>query len=456
MEPISLKELLEATQGEILLSNNDDKYIKNIIIDSRKVKENELYIPIIGERFDGHSFLEDAYNNGCRDFLIDQNHSFEKSDANIIKVEDTTKALLDISKYYKLKFKIKYVAVTGSTGKTTTKDMIQAVLNSKYDTLKNEGNLNNKIGVPLTLFNLNKNHEACVIEMGMSYANEIERLANVVEPQISVISNIGYSHIGNLGSKRNIYKAKMEIIDRFNDENTLIVNGDDEYLSELKVQKTSYEILSFGFREDNHLYCKSYENKDDGMKFKVIMNGEGMEFFIKTKGKHNIYNAMSAILVGMKMNLSVEEIQIGFDNYISSDMRLKIEKIKDFKVINDCYNASPDSMIGALQVLKEFEGRKIAVLGDMLEMGEYSSFVHKEIGKHIDAKIDILITVGNDSKLIGESKKSGESKHYHFSNNNEAKIFINELTKKDDVILFKASRGLKLEEIINHLKKLEV
>lgn len=452
---MSVHELIMGSNG-VLAFGNEDTMINGVSIDTRTIQKDQVYVAIMGESLDGHDFLMKAYEKGVRSFIIDENHSFEKEDSNVIVVKDTTQALLDISKYYKSKFKFSYVAVTGSTGKTTTKDMIHCVLSSRYNTLKTEGNFNNKIGVPLTLFNLNKGKESCVIELGMSFAGEISRLVEVVEPDISVISNIGVSHIGNLGSQENIYKAKMEIVDRFNDDNTLIVNGDDKFLCRLKTQKRDFEILSFGFREDNHMYCKSYENTADGIEFEVIMNGESYGFFVPAKGKHNIYNAMSAILVGMKMNLSVDQIQEGLRNFKNGKMRLDIIEAGNDIVINDCYNASPDSMKSALDVLGEIDGKnRIAILGDMLEMGEFAEESHRMVGKFIDEKISVLLTLGQDSRYIGiEAKDHNENLLcHHFEDKKSLMESLEKLLSGNDAILVKSSRGMHMEEIVQYLQK---
>ena len=457
MEALSVKDLLQATNGNLISGNELDE-INNIAIDSRKAKLGDVFIAIIGENLDGHKFMQSALDNGCKTFIKNRSNSikFESSDINLIEVDDTTIALGDIAKYYKEKFVIPYIGVTGSVGKTTTKDMIYAAISNNFDTLKNEGNFNNHIGVPLTLFNLNKKHECAIIEMGMSNFNEIEYLANIVNPNIGVISNIGLSHIENLGSQDGILKAKLEITTNFDENNILIVNGDDEYLSKVCKEDCNYNLKTFGFNSNNDVYCTEYIMSEDSINFKCIINGKEEAIFIPTVGKHNIYNAMAAILVGLTLGMKLEDIKLGLRGFTASKMRLDIFKKDDLTIINDAYNASPDSMKAALDILGRYEKRRVAILGDMFEMGEHSEYGHRLVGESSINNVDVLITVGDMSKFIGyEAKKLGLDSNniYHFKTKELAIESLDSLINKDDAVLVKASRGMKLEEIVEYLSK---
>ena len=457
MEALSVKDLLQATNGNLISGNELDE-INNIAIDSRKAKLGDVFIAIIGENLDGHKFMQSALDNGCKTFIKNRSNSikFESSDINLIEVDDTTIALGDIAKYYKEKFVIPYIGVTGSVGKTTTKDMIYAAISNNFDTLKNEGNFNNHIGVPLTLFNLNKKHECAIIEMGMSNFNEIEYLANIVNPKIGVISNIGLSHIENLGSQDGILKAKLEITTNFDENNILIVNGDDEYLSKVCKEDCNYNLKTFGFNSNNDVYCTEYIMSEDSINFKCIINGKEEAIFIPTVGKHNIYNAMAAILVGLTLGMKLEDIKLGLRGFTASKMRLDIFKKDDLTIINDAYNASPDSMKAALDILGRYEKRRVAILGDMFEMGEHSEYGHRLVGESSINNVDVLITVGDMSKFISdEAKKLGLDSNniYHFKTKELAIESLDSLINKDDAVLVKASRGMKLEEIVEYLSK---
>ncbi len=456
MDYMTIKEIIDATKGKFIQGNIKD-IIGSISTDTRRIKDGDLFIPLIGESFDGHDFIEKAWEKGAKAFLKDEKHdlNFPLENINIIEVKDTVKALGDLAKYYKNKFPIQYIGVTGSTGKTTTKDMLYAVLSKNYKTLKNEGNFNNHIGLPLTIFNLNEEYECAILEMGMSSTGEIEYLANIVDPQIGVISNIGLSHIENLGSQENILKAKLEITSNFKEEDILIVNGDDPYLKTLKNKNMSYHIKSFGFGKDNTIYCSEYKMNEGGIDITCVINEKEEVFFIPARGKHNIYNAMAGILVGLTMRLSVEQIRKGLLEFKSGKMRLDIIKKNDRIVINDAYNASPDSMKAALDILGEYkENRKIAILGDMLEMGEYAEKGHRLLGDYIKDKGDILITVGKNALYIAlQAKEEGfkEENILHFNKNEEVIEYLKDILKEKDVILVKGSRGMKLEEIVEFL-----
>ncbi len=455
MEALSIRELLLATNG-LLVTGNELEEIQSIEIDSRKSKLGDVFVAIIGENLDGHNFMQSALNNGCKTFIKNKSNSikFGSSDINLIEVDDTTKALGDIAKYYKNKFLIPYIGVTGSVGKTTTKDMIYAAISNKYETLKNEGNFNNHIGVPLTLFNLNKEHECAIIEMGMSNFYEIEYLANMVNPKIGVISNIGLSHIENLGSQDGILKAKLEITTNFNESNILIVNGDDEYLRKICKDDCKYQLKTFGFNTNNDIYCTEYHMDEDSINFKCMINGKVENIFIPTVGKHNIYNAMASILVGLTLNMSLEDIKLGLKGFTASKMRLDISKKGDLTIINDAYNASPDSMKAALEILGRYKTRRVAVLGDMFEMGEHSEYGHRLVGEYSINNVDVLITIGDMSKFISdEANKLGlDSKNiYHFEDKEVAINSLDSIVKNDDVVLVKASRGMELEKIVEHL-----
>ena len=457
MESLTVKELVISTKGKLVIGD-ENTFINNIIIDSRKANENSVFVAIVGENLDGHNFIQSAYDLGCKTFIKNENVniSLKESDVNIIEVKDTEIALGDIAKYYKSKFEIPFIGITGSVGKTTTRDMVYSAVSSKYNSLKNEGNFNNQLGVPLTLFELNKEHECAVIEMGMSGFNEIEYLANIVNPKIGVISNIGLSHIEALGSQEGILKAKMEITTNFDETCTLIVNGDDKLLSTLKNKEHIYNLKTFGFNNDNDIYCEDFTMEEDSITFTCVINDNKEEIFIPAVGEHNIYNAMAAILTGMALEIPLKNIKEGLKNYKATKMRLDIVKDNDLTIINDTYNASPDSMNAALKILGRYKERKVAILGDMFEMGEHAEYGHRLVGESAVGNVDLLITIGKDSKFISdEAKKLGlsSSSIYHFETKEDAINSLENLIQKNDVVLVKASRGMKLEEIVEYLSK---
>ena len=457
MNSLTISELVSATNGRLVFGNESDCII-DVVIDSRKANKDNVFVAVIGENLDGHKFMQSAYENGCKTFIKNASSSIKlnSSDINLIEVEDTQIAVGNIAKYYKEKFDIPYIGVTGSVGKTTTRDMIYATVSSRFNTLKNEGNLNNHFGVPLTLFNLDESYECAVIEMGMSNFKEIEYLANIVNPKIGVISNIGLSHIENLGSQEGILEAKMEIATNFNESNTLVVNGDDKFLATLKEKNLNYSLKTFGFNKNNDIYCESYEMNEEDLTFTCYIDGKKEEIFIPTVGEHNIYNAMAAILVGKELNISLDDIKNGLKNFKATKMRLDIIKNNKMTIINDAYNASPDSMEAALKILGRYKNRKVAILGDMFEMGEHSEYGHRLVGKYAIDNTDLLVAIGKDAIFMCDEAKSlgfDESNIYYFNTKEEAIENIDRLIKEDDVVLVKASRGMQLEKIVEYLNK---
>ena len=458
MEYLTIKELILASEGQLVSNCNEETIVSNIVIDSRKAGKDSAFVAIVGENLDGHNFINLAINQGCKTIIKNKNNNvdIENKEVNVIEVSDTEIALGDIAKFYKNKFKIPFIAVTGSVGKTTTRDMVYSTISAKYNSLKNVGNLNNQFGVPLTLFNLNKEHECAVIEMGMSGFNEIEYLANIVNPQIGIISNIGYSHVEHLGSRDGIFKAKMEIATNFDENSLLIVNGDDDCLKTLKTKVLVYKLRTFGFDKDNDIYCESYEMDEESINFVAVINGKKEEFFIPTVGKHNIYNAMAAILVGLNLNMTIEEIKDGLKNFQCTKNRLDIIKKDKLTIIDSVYNASIDSMSAALNILGRYENRRVAILGDMFEMGEFAEFGHRQVGKAALGNIDIMIAIGKDSEFIVKELKENnmnENNLYHFETKEEAIENLDNIIKDDDVILVKASRGMNLEKVVEYLNK---
>jgi len=458
MEYLTIKELILASEGQLVSKCSEETLVNDIVIDSRKASKENAFVAIVGENLDGHDFINLAINQGCKTIIKnkDNNVDIENKEINVIEVNNTEVAFGDIARLYKNKFEIPFIAVTGSVGKTTTRDMVYSTISAKYNSLKNVGNLNNQFGVPLTLFNLNKEHECAVIEMGMSGFNEIEYLVNIVNPQIGIISNIGYSHVEHLGSRDGIFKAKMEITTNFDENSLLIVNGDDDCLKTLKDKHLVYKLKTFGFEKDNDIYCQSFEMDEDNINFIAVIDGKREEFFIPTVGKHNIYNAMAAILVGINLNMTLEKIKDGLKNFQCTKNRLDIIKSNNLTIIDSVYNASIDSMTAALNILGRYKSRRVAILGDMFEMGEFAEFGHRQVGKAALNNVDILISIGKDSEFIVKELKENNMNPdnlYHFETKEEAIEKLDDIIKENDTILVKASRGMHLEKVVEHLNK---
>jgi len=457
MLPLKIAEVIKATNGK-LIYGDDEILVSGISSDSRTIKEGELFIPIIGERFDGHDFISEAFKKGASACITNKTIKGTKEKV-IVLVNDTTKALGDLAQYYRMKFKIPLVAITGSVGKTTTKDMAASVLGQKLNCLKTQGNFNNEIGLPFTLLNLDNFHEAAVIELGMRGFGEIKRLSMIAQPDIALITNIGISHMERLGSKQNILKAKLEILEGLNEKGILVLNGDDSLLRALD-GLTEYDIRFYGIMDKADY--NAYDIKSQGERgtvFNTVIEGYEYQVYVPLPGMHNIYNALAAIAVGIELNIPPEAVINGIAEAKASELRLNIMEIGDIKVINDAYNACPDSMKASLDILSEAEGKnkKIAVLGDMLELGENEKNEHVEIGRYAAGKnIDLIVTVGQIALHIARGAvETGFEKSlvYTFENTDGALLFLYENIEKNDVILIKGSRYMKMEYIIEKLKE---
>ncbi|MCX7746963.1 MAG: UDP-N-acetylmuramoyl-tripeptide--D-alanyl-D-alanine ligase [Clostridia bacterium] len=457
MQRIKCEEVLKAVQG-VLISGDLKADILNISTDSRKINEGDLFIPISGEKFDGHDFIDASLDKGAAAALTHKDKEPVPGKV-IIRVEDTLKALGSIAAYYRQKFKIPVIGVTGSVGKTSTKDMIASALSHSLKVLKTEGNFNNEIGLPLTVFNLAPHHEAAVIEMGMSGFGEISRLTNIAKPDVAVITNIGMSHIEKLGSRQGILKAKMEILEGLSEKGLVVLNGDDHLLYGTK-GLLKFRTVFYGMEEgmDYHAYNVKSAG-EQGTYFEIAVGNSEYKVHVPSPGVHNVYNALAAIAVGSELGVPMDKIIQGIKEFSPSKMRLSIISLNGIKVINDAYNASPNSMEAAIDVLKDLgeENRTIAVLGDMLELGDWAERAHRDIGKYLISKqIDYIITVGENARAIAsEALTLGASKDriLPFQNNDEIKRFLEGFVEAGDTILVKGSRGMKMEEIVEHLTK---
>ena len=457
MKALKISEIVKAVYG-IILSGDAGGEITSISTDSRKIEEGCLFVPLVGESFDGHDFLEMAIEKGAKAVLTHKGEVIPNSKGTvIIGVDDTLCALGKIAGLYRTLFKIPALAITGSVGKTTTKEMSALVLGSKYNILKNKGNFNNEIGVPLTVFGLDDTHDILISEMGMSGFGEIDRLSQIVKPEIVIMTNIGMSHIEFLGSQENIYRAKSEFVKNMNPKGVVIINGDDPILLAHKDELGNH-VITVGIKnKDCDLVAQNIKTTSEGVAFDVCGMNENFRVFLPVPGEHNVYNALSACAVGMVCSVDNERMAKALSEFLPDGMRMSVIENKNYTIINDCYNAAPDSVSAALKVLAGYEGRKVAILGDIACLGEYSYSAHKNIGADVlKNEIDILITIGNQARLIGEGAfENGmdSAKIYSFADVEEALIKLHSLIRRSDVILVKASRVMKLERVTEFLTK---
>lgn len=469
MENCKIRELIKTVSGKII-QGDQDYLISRISIDSRTLIPGDLFFAIIGPSFDGHDFVIEAFKKGAVGVVVCkgastllQNEQIDK-DKIILEVKDTLSALQDWSKHYKDKFKTFNICITGSNGKTTTKEIIAHILSQEFPLLKTSGNYNNEIGIPLTLLGLNKSHKLLVAEMGMRGLGEIKTLTNFIPPDFAVITNIGEAHIGLLGSKDNIFKAKSELLQSLDKDGKAIINRDDPYFFKMLEIVKDKKVYTFGIENRSDIMARNIRMvSDKGIRFTLeVQNDKSREIYFPLLGRYNIYNALAAVAVAFALGIELDLIERGLSSFKPLDLHMQLSNFyNDIKILNDSYNASPLSVKSALETLAEVaqNNRKIAILGDMLELGERTDFYHREIGKEVaKLSIDILITVGQGGKIIAQSSKEegmAEERVFSFEKNekiNLTKKLLN-LIKPGNFVLLKGSREMKMEEILEFWQK---
>ena len=464
---LKVKDILEITGGT-LLQGDKEAICGEFAYDTRRMKENDVYIGLKADTIDGSEYWEEAFKkNGkiviINNIKIDESSLQEWPDRTIIVVENSLEALQKIAAYKRNLYgkDLKVIAITGSVGKTSTKDMVANVVAQKYKTLKTMGNYNNHIGLPLTLLHL-IDQEVAVVEMGMNHFGEIELLTNIAKPDIAIITNIGTSHIGNLGSRDNILKAKLEILDGMENKE-IIINEDNDKLNEWHNKNLENKILkihSFGIENKSDVWASDIKLKENASEFVCHFIKEGKEetFFVNVPvgGIHFIYNSLCATLVGILLGIEKEKIKNGIETFALTEKRMEVKKLKNgVTVINDAYNASYESIKASLSSLDGYkEHRKVAVLGDVFELGDFAEEMHTKIGKAVsDSNVDVLVCSGENAKFIAEEANKNnvdnQKQIIYFEDKSEILKYLIDNTKSGDVILFKASNGMKFFELCN-------
>ncbi|MEG0453330.1 MAG: UDP-N-acetylmuramoyl-tripeptide--D-alanyl-D-alanine ligase [Coprobacillus sp.] len=445
-----IKEIIEATNGR-LLSGNQEEDIQVFTQDTRQIHGGEMYIPLVGENNDGHDYIEQAFLKGASSIITSK--PVEYPDKNVILVEDTLIALGMMAAYLREHRHVKVVGITGSVGKTSTKDMIYSVVSTKYKTLKTLGNYNNHIGLPLTILRY-QDEEVMILEMGMNHLEEIHYLTTIAKPDVAAITNVGTAHIGELGSRENILKAKMEIVDGLKENGTLILNDDNDMLHTIKEE--DYHLLRVGIHNECILQAINVNLRIEESFFDLEYQGKTYHVHVPVSGEHFVYNSLVAIGIGLTLQIDMDLCIEGIEHFELTKNRMDIIELKEnIKVIDGTYNANLDSLKSSLDVLAQYPSRKIAVIADMLELGDYEKTIHQEVGTYIVEKnIDEVLCVGKASLYIVEkAKELGFHNIYHFENNQLLNQYLDELLEKDDVVLVKGSNGMKLKEVVEHLKE---
>lgn len=488
MIPVKVEQLVAAVGGE-LLTGSENQLIKNVIIDSREKSEDSLFVPIIGEKTDGHKYVAGALSGGANTLFMQKDSVYKEeilsaakeAGAAVVAVEDTVAALQQFAARYRNQFTLPVVGITGSVGKTTTKEMIFAALETEKKVLKTIGNKNSQIGLPLMMFYLDESYDIAVIEMGMSEAGEMKNLAAVARPECAVLTNIGVAHIAQLGSKENIRKEKLNIVNEFDENSVLFVNGNDTLLNNIATEITQKSgtmdcdeasrkalrdtnVLTYGISADGaaefDISAVDLVTGGSGIGFTAVIVTNGLTqkvpVRLKVYGNHNVMNALAAIAVAMRYGISPQKAAEGLAGYEPIAMRGQIKTVNGITWIDDTYNASPDSMKSGAQVLLSLNGKRhVAVFADVLELGDASEQLHREVGAFLarlteqGKSTDLLITVGTRAAFIAdEAKKQGIKEAHSFASNAEATEFLKNNLTVGDVVLVKGSRGMRTEEIV--------
>ncbi|MFH2137001.1 MAG: UDP-N-acetylmuramoyl-tripeptide--D-alanyl-D-alanine ligase [Candidatus Omnitrophota bacterium] len=458
---ISIKEIIQAADGILIVGKPED-IIKRISIDSRTLCEQDLFIAIKGDNFDGHDFISAALDKKAAGIIVsarwfrDNQNKLEKAEQTVIRVEDTTIALGKIAGFYRKKFNIPVIAVTGSNGKTTTKEMIFTVLSAKYKVLKSQSSFNNHIGVPLTLLQLTPEHQVAILEIGMNHKGEIRTLSGIVSPNIAVITNAAEAHMGFFNSVSEIAQAKCELLEKSDLLEKAIINADSKELWET-ASKYRNNIIGIGTKDNLKYWASNIKTVDNGVEFKL-----NNKYSVKLKilGEHNVGNALAAIAVADQLGIDMAVIIDQLACFESASLRMQLIDIGNISVIADCYNANPQSMSAALKTIHGIKSRrrKIVVVGDMLELGKFSEQHHRRIGELVaEYKVDLFISVGKEAAFAAQGAlAAGMDKNSVFNCSTSEDVYniLSKQMKDKDLILFKGSRGMRLEKIISRLKNI--
>ncbi|MFR8003655.1 MAG: UDP-N-acetylmuramoyl-tripeptide--D-alanyl-D-alanine ligase [Hydrogeniiclostridium sp.] len=445
---MTAREIAEACGG-VLLCGNENTVVTSVSTDSRRISAGALFVPLKGERTDAHMYIDAVFSAGAAATLT-QNDTKKLDVHPWISVPNTEVALQKIASAYRSRFHIPVVGITGSVGKTTTKEMVALALSSSYRVMKTEGNQNSQVGLPLTLFRLEEGDEAAVIEMGMSDFGEMSRLCSMARPKYAVMTNIGISHIQQLKTQENILKEKLHITDCFGTDSILFLNGQDPFLASLREKLPHIRKVYFGTEPWCEYRAQEIESTEKGVRFRMIANGISVCVELPVHGFHNVLNALAGLSVTHSLGGDVFAASRALSQYEPPAMRQQIHKVRGITLIDDSYNASPDALRSSLHVLGSFSGRKIAVLADMLELGEFEEAAHRQVGKMAaDAGVDLLVTIGERARWIAEEAKACHIRDcVSFSENSETASYLKEIVKEGDVLLVKGSRSMHTDEIV--------
>lgn len=451
----SIDAIIRMLDADYIENADIEEKITGVCIDSRKVVEGNLYIPIHGVNNNGHDYVKQAIENGAKAVLWERKEPNPPKEVVVILVEDTTIALQQLAKQYRNQLNMKVIGITGSNGKTSTKDILAGILSKRFVTQKTMGNFNNEIGVPLTLLSFSETIEIAVVEMGMENLGELSFLTKMVQPDIAIVTNVGCAHLENLGSMENIAKAKVEITEGLKEHGLFIYQGDQKLLEDAVKDKLipgSIRIKTFGWNEQADASVTHIRQDETGISF--MLNHHDFVYHLDMIGKHNACNAAAAILVAKALGMSDEEIQDGMRLIEKTGLRNELVKAKQALILNDSYKSNPNSALAAMDTMEEFDySYKIAVLGDMLELGDTSDMIHYRLGKDL-AKyhVDEVLTIGDMARYIAQGARDHTTANVqHFTSKEDLSSYLKPYLDQTCMILIKGSRGMKLDEVVDEL-----
>lgn len=456
MHSINVQDVVKLCGGR-LLNGSEDLILNNFSTDTRKINKGDVYVGIVGDKFDGNDFYEDAIKKGANCLILSKEPKDYDKSVTIVIVEDTLKCLQELAKYKRSLYDIPVIAITGSSGKTSTKDIVYSVVSKKYKTCKTQGNYNNHLGVPLTILSLKDDDEVLVIELGMNHFGEISLLSSIAQPTISIITNIGTSHIDNLGSMEGIRQAKLEILDGMIG-NEVIINGDDKMLIQvLDDLKEDYDVKAVVIDNDGDYKGVNLEEDVFSSKFDIDNYIENVT--VNVGGKVYVYNAIVAYAVGKMLDINDEDIKEGIADFKLSVHRLEKKMMSNgAMVIDDTYNATPEAVSSSISLLSRVKDkRRVLVLGNMFGLGEYTEELHIKLGEDVvNNNVDILVTIGDYAKMVGERAiELGMNKDnvINFKEEMDSYQFLDELIEENDIVLVKGSHAMNMVNIVNYLVK---
>lgn len=461
MPAFTLEEVLKATGAKVVCEAA--RAFADVVTDTRKIAEKVLFVALKGERFNGEDFAAEALKQGAVGVMVGSGctkenlEAAQKEQGTVLQVEDTLAAYQQMAHLHRMRFDLPVVAITGSNGKTTTKDLTAAVLSARGPVQKTQANFNNEIGLPLTLLGIEEKHTAAVVEIGMRGLHQIEALAPVAAPQVGIVTNVGETHMELLGSLENIARAKAELVEAIPDGGTVILNADNPYVAGMADKaKEGVRVITFGIENPAEVKAEAVRTEGGRTLFMVEYAKERHEYVLPMVGRHNVENALAAISAGFALGMKAEEIRQGLLQLEATKMRFECQEVGQWHVVNDAYNASPMSMKAAIETLSELvkDGRKIAVMGDMLELGSVEEEAHRQVGRELgEHKFAAVVTRGKLGALIAEGAKgSGIAEAYCCESHEEAAAKLKEILQPGDTVLFKGSRGMQMEKIIELLR----